>query len=37
MKVSSISGITCDVEDLDRTAKFYEAIGFRRGKQEGID
>jgi catechol 2,3-dioxygenase-like lactoylglutathione lyase family enzyme len=34
MKVNSISGITCDVEDLSRTAEFYEAIGFRRGKEE---
>jgi catechol 2,3-dioxygenase-like lactoylglutathione lyase family enzyme len=36
MKVNSISGITCYVEDLARTAEFYEAIGFRRGK-EGPD
>jgi catechol 2,3-dioxygenase-like lactoylglutathione lyase family enzyme len=34
MKVNSISGITCQVEDLSRTAAFYEAIGFRRGKEE---
>ena len=34
MKVNSISGITCHVEDLSRTAEFYEAIGFRRGKEE---
>ncbi len=34
MKVNSISGITCYVEDLPRTAEFYEAIGFRRGKEE---
>jgi catechol 2,3-dioxygenase-like lactoylglutathione lyase family enzyme len=34
MKVNSISGITCYVEDLARTAEFYETIGFRRGKQE---
>jgi catechol 2,3-dioxygenase-like lactoylglutathione lyase family enzyme len=34
MKVNSISGITCYVEDLSRTAAFYEAIGFRRGKEE---
>jgi catechol 2,3-dioxygenase-like lactoylglutathione lyase family enzyme len=33
-KVNSISGITCYVEDLSRTAEFYEAIGFRRGKEE---
>jgi catechol 2,3-dioxygenase-like lactoylglutathione lyase family enzyme len=34
MKVNSISGFTCYVEDLARTAEFYEAIGFRPGKQE---
>jgi catechol 2,3-dioxygenase-like lactoylglutathione lyase family enzyme len=34
MKLNSISGITCYVEDLARTAEFYEAIGFRPGKQE---
>jgi catechol 2,3-dioxygenase-like lactoylglutathione lyase family enzyme len=34
MKVNSISGITCYVKDLSRTAKFYEAIGFRRGKED---
>jgi catechol 2,3-dioxygenase-like lactoylglutathione lyase family enzyme len=34
MKVNSISGITCYVEDLARAAEFYEAIGFRRGKEE---
>jgi catechol 2,3-dioxygenase-like lactoylglutathione lyase family enzyme len=34
MKVNSISGITCYVDDLARTAEFYEAIGFRRGKEE---
>ena len=34
MKVNSISGITCYVKDLARTAEFYEAIGFRPGKQE---
>jgi catechol 2,3-dioxygenase-like lactoylglutathione lyase family enzyme len=34
MKVNSISGITCYVEDLSRTAEFYEALGFRRGKEE---
>jgi catechol 2,3-dioxygenase-like lactoylglutathione lyase family enzyme len=34
MKVSSISGITCHVEDLARAAEFYETIGFRRGKEE---
>jgi catechol 2,3-dioxygenase-like lactoylglutathione lyase family enzyme len=34
MKLSSISGINCYVEDLSRTAEFYDAIGFRRGKEE---
>jgi catechol 2,3-dioxygenase-like lactoylglutathione lyase family enzyme len=34
MKVNSISGITCYVRDLSRTADFYETIGFRRGKEE---
>jgi catechol 2,3-dioxygenase-like lactoylglutathione lyase family enzyme len=32
MEVSSISGITFRVSDLSRTAEFYEALGFRRGK-----
>jgi len=34
MKVNSISGITCHVDDLDKAAEFYETIGFRRGKEE---
>ena len=34
MKLNSISGINCYVQDLSRTAEFYEAIGFRRGKEE---
>jgi catechol 2,3-dioxygenase-like lactoylglutathione lyase family enzyme len=34
MKVNSISGVTYHVEDLSRTAEFYEALGFRRGKEE---
>jgi hypothetical protein len=33
MKVNSISGFTCYVEELAKTAEFYEAIGFRAGKQ----
>jgi catechol 2,3-dioxygenase-like lactoylglutathione lyase family enzyme len=32
--VNSISGITCQVEDVARAAEFYETIGFRRGKEE---
>jgi catechol 2,3-dioxygenase-like lactoylglutathione lyase family enzyme len=34
MKPNSISGITCYVQDLAKTAAFYEALGFRRGKDE---
>jgi catechol 2,3-dioxygenase-like lactoylglutathione lyase family enzyme len=34
MKVNSISGVSCYVEDLSRTADFYEALGFRRGKED---
>jgi catechol 2,3-dioxygenase-like lactoylglutathione lyase family enzyme len=34
MKLNSISGITCHVEDLARAADFYETIGFRKGKEE---
>lgn len=34
IKVNSISGFTCYVKDLDRTAAFYEGLGFRPGKQE---
>lgn len=34
MKLNSISGFTCYVEDLATTAEFYEAIGFRAGKRE---
>jgi catechol 2,3-dioxygenase-like lactoylglutathione lyase family enzyme len=33
MKVNSIAGITCHVQDLARAAEFYETIGFRRGKE----
>jgi catechol 2,3-dioxygenase-like lactoylglutathione lyase family enzyme len=34
MKPNSISGITTYVADLSKTADFYEALGFRRGKEE---
>jgi hypothetical protein len=34
MKVNSISGVSRYVENLSRTAEFYEALGFRRGKEE---
>ena len=34
MKISSISGLTYPVKDLDRTAEFYESLGFRPGKRD---
>jgi catechol 2,3-dioxygenase-like lactoylglutathione lyase family enzyme len=34
MKVNSISGISCYVEDLGKTGEFYESIGFRKGKEQ---
>jgi catechol 2,3-dioxygenase-like lactoylglutathione lyase family enzyme len=34
MKISSISGLTYSVKDLDRTAEFYESLGFRPGKRD---
>jgi catechol 2,3-dioxygenase-like lactoylglutathione lyase family enzyme len=34
MKLNSISGLTCIAQDLGKTAEFYEALGFRIGKQE---
>jgi catechol 2,3-dioxygenase-like lactoylglutathione lyase family enzyme len=34
MKLSSISGVTYVVKDLKQTADFYEALGFRLGKQD---
>jgi catechol 2,3-dioxygenase-like lactoylglutathione lyase family enzyme len=34
MKPNSISGITCYVKDLSKTAQFYESLGFRRGNEE---
>ena len=34
MKISSISGLTYRVRDLDRTVEFYETIGFRLGKRD---
>jgi len=33
LKLNSISGITCYVKDLHRTAEFYEILGFRRGNE----
>lgn len=34
MKISSISGLTYPVKDLDRTAEFYQNLGFRLGKRD---
>jgi catechol 2,3-dioxygenase-like lactoylglutathione lyase family enzyme len=34
VKISSISGLTYRVEDLDRTAEFYDMLGFRPGKRD---
>jgi catechol 2,3-dioxygenase-like lactoylglutathione lyase family enzyme len=34
MKISSISGLTYGVSDLDKTAEFYETLGFRLGKRD---
>jgi len=34
MKISSISGLVYSVSDLDRTAEFYQQLGFRPGKRE---
>jgi catechol 2,3-dioxygenase-like lactoylglutathione lyase family enzyme len=34
VKISSISGLTCPVKDLDRTAEFYQDLGFRPGKRD---
>jgi catechol 2,3-dioxygenase-like lactoylglutathione lyase family enzyme len=34
MKIKSVSGVTCFVKDLDRTAVFYEALGFEIRKRE---
>lgn len=31
--MKSISGVVCFVEDLDKTAEFYEILGFRFGKR----
>ena len=34
MKMKSVAGIVCYVKDIDKTAKFYEALGFPIGKRE---
>lgn len=36
MKPNSISGLTCYVEDLARTAEVYETLGFRRARRSPI-
>jgi len=33
MKVSSVSGLVLFAKDLDKTAKFYNSLGFRFGKR----
>ena len=35
MKLSSIAGVVCHVDDLDEAARFYEGLGFRAGKRDG--
>ena len=34
MKIKSVSGITCYVKNLNKTAKFYETLGFEIKKRE---
>ena len=34
MKISSISGVSYRVHDLDKTVEFYETLGFRLGKRD---
>src|SRR6185312_7129181 len=34
MKIGSISGLVYAVSDLDKTAEFYETLGFRSGKRD---
>ena len=34
MKIKSVSGVACFVKDLNKTAKFYEALGFEIRKRE---
>jgi len=34
MDMKSISGLVCYVKDLDATAAFYEALGFRPGNRD---
>ena len=34
MKIKSVSGFACFVKNLDKTVKFYEALGFETRKRE---
>jgi len=34
MKIKSVSGVSCYVKDLDKTAQFYETLGFEVKKRE---
>jgi catechol 2,3-dioxygenase-like lactoylglutathione lyase family enzyme len=34
LKIKSVSGITCYVKNLNKTARFYEALGFQIKKRE---
>ena len=34
MKIKSVSGITCFVKNLNKTAAFYESLGFEIRKRE---
>jgi catechol 2,3-dioxygenase-like lactoylglutathione lyase family enzyme len=34
VKISSISGLTYPVKDLDQTAEFYQSLGFRPGNRD---
>jgi catechol 2,3-dioxygenase-like lactoylglutathione lyase family enzyme len=34
MKIKSISGFTLNVQDLEKSAQFYESLGLRAGKRE---
>lgn len=34
MKIKSVSGFTCYIKNLDKTAKFYETLGFEIKKRE---
>ena len=34
MKLKSVAGIVCYVKDINKTAKFYEALGFQIEKRE---